>query len=405
MTGPVYGPDSRQPVFTGNRRIVGLYQRTLKDGSTVYEAQGRMGGRKLRRHTLKARTKTDAINEQRTLQTDYARGELHRSPSACAVTVADLAQEWIAHLEGRTTHRDPKLRYSVRTVVLYRQQLEQHIVPALGHLPACEVNLGDVRRLIDVVSAKGLAPPTVASLVNLLSGLLQHGIRVGVVEHNPARDLDRKDRPSAKRQSEPRYLTSKQVTSLLGRMTDTFRPIAACCALAGLRVGEALGLTWGNVDLNAKTITVTMQLGRDGNRVPTKTASSNATVPLLPGLARELRAHRSRQAERDLRFVHRNALVFSTTRGNPQSHRNTLRAVRHAGDELGLNSNGREPVGLHDLRHSFVAIALANGVTLPEVAMLARHASPSVTLAIYAGVADNAREVAVAKLTTAGFGV
>jgi len=59
---------------------------------------------------------------------------------------------------------------------------------------------------------------------------------------------------------------------------------------------------------------------------------------------------------------------------------------------------------LHDLRHSFVAIALANGVTLPEAAMLARHASPSVTLAIYAGVADNARELAVDKLVRGGFG-
>jgi integrase len=97
--------------------------------------------------------------------------------------------------------------------------------------------------------------------------------------------------------------------------------------------------------------------------------------------------------------------VFCTTRGKPQSRRNTLRAVQHAADELGLNGEGRERVGLHDLRHSFIAIALANGVTLPEAAMLARHANPRVTLAIYAGLPDGAREVAVAKLTTAGFGV
>jgi len=204
--------------------------------------------------------------------------------------------------------------------------------------------------------------------------------------------------------TEPRYLTAEQVTKLLARMTDTFRPIAACCALAGLRVSEALGLTWGDVDFDAKTITVTGQLGTGGNRVPTKTASSSATIPLLPALERELRAHRSRQAERDLRFTHRDALVFSTTRGKPQSRRNTLRAVQHAGDEVGLNGDGRQTVGLHDLRHSFVAIALANGVTLPEAAMLARHANPRVTLAIYAGITDDAREVAVDKLVSAGFG-
>jgi hypothetical protein len=43
-------------------------------------------------------------------------------------------------------------------------------------------------------------------------------------------------------------------------------------------------------------------------------------------------------------------------------------------------------------------------VTVPEAAMLARHANPRVTMTIYAGLADNAREVAVDKLLTAGFG-
>jgi len=47
------------------------------------------------------------------------------------------------------------------------------------------------------------------------------------------------------------------------------------------------------------------------------------------------------------------------------------------GDEAGLNGEGREGVGLRDLRHSFVAIALANSVTLPEAAMLARTRTPA----------------------------
>jgi hypothetical protein len=43
-------------------------------------------------------------------------------------------------------------------------------------------------------------------------------------------------------------------------------------------------------------------------------------------------------------------------------------------------------------------------VTLPEAAMLARHANPRVTLAVYAGLTDGAREVAVDKLLSAEFG-
>lgn len=43
-------------------------------------------------------------------------------------------------------------------------------------------------------------------------------------------------------------------------------------------------------------------------------------------------------------------------------------------------------------------------LTLPEAAMLARHANPRVTVAVYAGLTDGAREVAVDKLLNAGFG-
>ena len=105
----------------------------------------------------------------------------------------------------------------------------------------------------------------------------------------------------------------------------------------------------------------------------------------------ELSAHRQRQAEHDVRLVHANALVFVTRAGKPQARRNVLRAVYVAGDEAGLNGEGRQRVGCHDLRHSFVSIALAAGLTLPEAAALARHASPRVTASVYAGLTDTAR--------------
>jgi integrase len=81
-----------------------------------------------------------------------------------------------------------------------------------------------------------------------------------------------------------------------------------------------------------------------------------------------------------------------------------LRAVHAAGDAAGLNDDGRERVGCHDLRHSFAGVALAAGMSLAEVAALMRHATPAVTLAVYGGLADNGREKAAAKLVEAGFG-
>jgi integrase len=124
-------------------------------------------------------------------------------------------------------------------------------------------------------------------------------------------------------------------------------------------------------------LTVTAQLGSDGERVPLKTAAPAARVPMLPVLVAELRAHRSRVAGRSLARVRPDALVFVTSRGKPHGRRNVLRAVYAAEDAVGLNGEGRERVGVHDLRHSSVALALAPGLTLPEAAALARHAKPA----------------------------
>ena len=71
---------------------------------------------------------------------------------------------------------------------------------------------------------------------------------------------------------------------------------------------------------------------------------------------------------------------------------------------MGLNGDGREPVGLHDLRHSLVANAIEQGLTAAEVAAIARHANAKVTMTVYAGLTEGGRERAVAKLAEGGFG-
>jgi integrase len=127
-------------------------------------------------------------------------------------------------------------------------------------------------------------------------------------------------------------------------------------------------------------------------------------VTLLPAVRRELVELRSRQAERSLALVKPDALVFTTARGKPQSRRNALRALHKAGDAAGLNPEGAEPVGLQDLRHSLVAAAMERGATAAELAELARHANPRVTLTVYAGLTKDGAKRATAKLAEAGFG-
>jgi integrase len=65
---------------------------------------------------------------------------------------------------------------------------------------------------------------------------------------------------------------------------------------------------------------------------------------------------------------------------------------------------GAEPVGLNDLRDSFVALALDARMSLAEVAVLARHANARVTGQLYAGLSDKAKTQLASKLLDAGVG-
>jgi integrase len=350
---------------------------------------------------------------------------IHGVFQSLAMTVAELAADYVEHLRARVGDTDPKRRRSPRTVRHYEDQLRLHVLPTLGARAAAELTVADLRRLLDTLAAtksktdetKRLSPSSRTGILTVLSALLRYGVRQGVVERNVVRDLDRDDRPGIARLSEPRYLAPDELERLLAGMGDTFRPVAAVCAYAGLRLSEALGLRWRDVDLKAGTLSVTAQLGQDGKRVPLKTAASAASVPMLPALANEVRAHRVRVAEKALARLRPDAFAFTTNRGRPHGARNVLRAVYAAGDAAGLNGDGREPVGVqdaaglngdgrepvgvHDLRHSFVAIALAAGMTLPKAAALARHANPSVTATVYAGLTDEGREQLAGKLAEA----
>lgn|GEM_PF-6556000 len=130
----------------------------------------------------------------RALQVDYGRGELHRSAVA-APTLAELAGDYVAHLETRVGDRDPKRRRSARTVADVRYKLDRYVLPVIGGIRADDVAAADVLRLLDRLAALRLSPNTRTGLVSNVSGLLRYGVKRGLVERNVVRDVDRDDRP------------------------------------------------------------------------------------------------------------------------------------------------------------------------------------------------------------------
>lgn len=359
--------DRRSPVVYRGERVPGLYVRRDSDSGQRFELRRKVGGKAVRR-TLDATTVTDAIAEARrvTVKVENA-ASLVGSTSTTLAELRDGFADWSA---SRASTIAPSTR------ALYLTRLDTHALRILGRsTKASDVTTAHLRTMIDKLKVENASGSSVRGVVTATSALFRYAVRRGIVPTNPVRLLERGDRPTAKRQTEPRYLDRPQIDRLLAELGDEYRPIAAALAFAGLRVSEALALRWCDVDIKVGTLHVR----------GTKTRGSDAPVPIADPLAVELRDHRTRLAERGLHLTRPDALVFTQTR------RNVLRAVNRAGDNAGLNPEGIEKVGCHDLRHSCAGLLFAAGVTAPTVAAVLRHADTRTTLTTYAGLVETNR--------------
>jgi integrase len=193
-----------------------------------------------------------------------------------------------------------------------------------------------------------------------------------------------------KRVKEPVVITPDQFREIVRLLPPHVNMVAILSGCLGLRVSEALGLKWSDIDWTKETITIQRSAYR-GAIDETKTASSNAKLPLDPALAALLKAWRT-EADPEFEWVFANPAT-----GMPyQSPSLQQRWIRPAGEAAGLNG-----LGFHSLRHSYRswldAIGAAPGVTKD----LMRHSDIATTFNKYGRAMSEEKRAANAKVVRA----
>jgi integrase len=167
---------------------------------------------------------------------------------------------------------------------------------------------------------------------------------------------------------------------VLAALPDKWQPFFTFLAQTGLRISEALGLTWGDVELGVSPhVRVQYQLGRKGERTRLKTRHSRRTLPLSSGMAATLLELRAR------RYDGEGSPLWPNTRGG-WLHRNNLdsRVLALVVEALGLDW-----VGFHSFRHTCASLLFANGKSIKQVQMWLGHADPGFTLRVYVHLMDD----------------
>jgi integrase len=158
-------------------------------------------------------------------------------------------------------------------------------------------------------------------------------------------------------------------------------------ALRGLRRGEACGLRWKEVDLDAQTITINWQLIQLAWQVhegTPKTDASIRTIAMDAETAKVLRAHRQRQLQERLAMGagwKETGFVFT----QPDGDRLQPQHVSDQFIELAYHA-GLPPIRLHDLRHGAASLMLAAGVEMKVVQETLGHTSSAFTADTYTTV-------------------
>jgi len=243
------------------------------------------------------------------------------------------------------------------------------------------VRLGPIRGITpnDLVAwhadqrRSGAAAWSIEGRWNALRGVLGHAVRRGLIPGNPADALTPRERPKPGGSSK-RFLTEEEMRSVLDTASGRYRTLLAVLLFSGLRISEALGLVWRDVDLRTGHLRVRHQLARNGTRVRVKTAGSRRDVVVMDALASELRRHQ-------LASPHSKPgdFVFATASGSALSSRNAGRALSRIAAEASMSD-----VTPHALRHTYASLLIAQGHDPVFAADQIGHASPAITLRVYA---------------------
>jgi integrase len=273
---------------------------------------------------------------------------------------------------------------SARTAARYRELTENQIVPHLGMKLIQKLRTDDIEEwhttLRNDGRAKGkggLAPRTIGHAHRVLGKAMRDALRFEKITKNVTA------LQAAPKVDDVEMAIVQDVPALIERLRGhRLFPLGMISLFTGLRIGEALALRWGRVDLDRKVIEVREAIEETkahGVRIkPPKTKAGRRDITLPDVLVDVLRDLRKARQETSLKMgvgkLPDDALLFAEPDGSLPSQKYYSKAW----SDLGAG------VPFHGLRHTHASQLIDAGVDIVTISKRLGHAKPDITLRIYA---------------------
>ena len=195
-----------------------------------------------------AATLAEARELKAAVVTDVRRGEYR--PRA-RLRFAAYARECGASYRGRTSRG-----IRPETLLDYVADLERHIIPLLGQLELTAIEPRDLKRVAASLADKGLMPASIRCILAPLKLVLATAYEDGLIRANPAAGVRLVQGSQRRDPSKRKALSERELLRFLDAVPAEWRLFFELLAHSGLRIGEAVALTWADIDFGQRRLRV-----------------------------------------------------------------------------------------------------------------------------------------------------
>ncbi len=280
------------------------------------------------KYLVRWRTKDDATGQNRqtskVIAGDYTAAlrflcEKVDKPAAPATEKPE--RTFSSFLENEWAGAYVRENWKPSTLTTQGSLVRKHITPFFEKMLVSKILASDITAFHTGLEAKNLAKKTrrlAHSIIVTMFGLM---VDDGIMPRNPIkRRWFKKEADKAKKPA----LSETQLAQLLKAVPIKYRAFFTLLALSGVRCGEALGLTWADVDFADREFHVKRAIWRGKPTTP-KTEASLRDRPMCQQLDEALRNHRTLAVYREAKDY-----VFASSTGapfNPDQLREVLKTA------------------------------------------------------------------------------